>query len=92
MSFGLKQWQQYTEKSLKHELIKDKTFISQLADQQKDGNLLQTMMNGINAMINQGRNQIISVEEFVKSIQMKVFLENISEQIQEILNQYRQNN
>jgi hypothetical protein len=49
-------------------------------------------MNGINAMINQGRNQMISVEEFVKSIQMKVFLENISEQIQEILNQYRQNN
>jgi hypothetical protein len=28
MSFGMKQWQQYTEKSLKNEMRQDKTFIS----------------------------------------------------------------
>jgi hypothetical protein len=32
MSFGLKQWQQYTEKSIKNEMRQDKTFISQLAE------------------------------------------------------------
>lgn len=44
MSFGLKQWQQYTEKSLKHELRKDKTFITQLADHVKDTSFLQQIM------------------------------------------------
>jgi len=70
----------------------DKTFISQLADQQKDGSLLQTMMTGINNMVNQGRNQIVSVEEFLQSVQMKGFLETIAEQVQEVLNLYRTNN
>ena len=70
----------------------DKTFISYLADQQKDGNLLSTMMTGINHMVNQVRNQIVSVEEFLQSVQMKAFLETIAEQVQEVLNLYRTNN
>lgn len=51
MSFGLKQWQNHTEKSLKCEMKQDKTFISQLAEQQRDGNLLHSMMNGINQVV-----------------------------------------
>ena len=50
------------------------------------------MMTGINNMVNQGRNQIVSVEEFLQSVQMKAFLESIAEQVQEVLNQYRTNN
>ena len=50
------------------------------------------MMTGINSMVNQGRNQIVSVEEFLQSVQMKAFLENIAEQVQEVLNQHRISN
>ena len=53
---------------------------------------MQTMMTGINNMVNQGRNQIVSVEEFLQSVQMKGFLETIAEQVQEVLNLYRTNN
>ena len=44
MSFGLKQWQQFTEKSLKHEMRRDKTFITHLADHVKDTSFLQQMI------------------------------------------------
>lgn len=40
MSFGLKQWQNYTEKSIKNEMRQDKSFISQLAEQCRDTNIL----------------------------------------------------
>ena len=84
LSFGLKQWQYFTDKSIKNELRQDKTFISQLAEQFKDTSFLQQMMTGLNQIFAQFK--FTSVEECLNSTSVKLFLSNIAEQVLDSLN------
>eukprot|EP00347_Sterkiella_histriomuscorum_P006294 403353320 len=80
VSFGIKTWQTQTENSIRNDLKQEKSYVSLLTEQCKEGTILQMMIIGINQAFQSSNYQ--SIDECLNSIEIKQLFMNLCENIQ----------
>ncbi|CDW76403.1 UNKNOWN [Stylonychia lemnae] len=87
ITFGVKTWQSQTEHSIRKDLKNEKSYVSQLSEQCREGSVLQMIMQGINKIFSIDR--FSSVEDCLNSIEMRALFASLCEFLQsQTLQQY----